>query len=87
MSESPELRVWTILLTSTVQSAVRGISYEVWAHNEADALRLALEDMHKRGETARLPARCEIGPRLAAQSELPQIRCRASQITRLCATM
>lgn len=83
MSENPELRVWTVLLSTASQFAIRGISYEVWAHDAAEATRLALEDMDRRGEIARDAGRCEIGPRLARQSEAPQVRFRASQVTRL----
>lgn len=81
MSTAPELRVWSILLSVEGGSAVRGISYEIWAHDEAQAAKLALDDVRSRGERARDALRCEIGPRLAQQAALPQVRFRASQMT------
>lgn len=82
MSAAPELRVWSILLSVEGGSAVRGVSYEIWAHDEAQAARLALDDVRSRGERARDVLHCEIGPRLAQQSAVPQVRFRASQMTR-----
>ncbi len=82
MSAAPELRVWSILLSIEAESAVRGISYEIWAHDEIEATKLALDDLHARGENACDVLRCEIGPRLAEQSQTPQVRFRASQMAR-----
>lgn len=82
MANGSELRVWTILLSVEAQSNLRGVSYEIWAHDEAQATKLALADARQRGESVRGVLQCEIGPILAQQSAEPQVRLRASQQTR-----
>lgn len=82
MAKGSELRVWTLLLSVDSQGDLRGVSYEIWAHDAAQAAMLALADAHQRGESVRSVLQCEIGPILAHQNAEPQVRLRASQRAR-----
>lgn len=82
MAKGSELRVWTLLLSVDSQADLRGVSYEIWAHDAAQAVDLALADARQRGESVRSVLQCEIGPILAEQSAEPQVRLRASQRAR-----
>ncbi len=82
MAKGSELRVWTLLLSVESQADLCGVSYEIWAHDAAQAAKLALADAHRRGESVRGVLQCEIGPILARQNAEPQVRLRVSQRAR-----
>lgn len=83
MTNPGVLRIWTLTLLLDAEGMTRTVAYDLWAHDEAEAARLALSDVALRGEKARDALRVELGPVVRAEGAEPQVRFRASRQVRL----
>lgn len=78
-----ELRAWMITLLVSFEGQTRTVAYEIWAHDEIEAARLALADIAARKEKALDAVRAERGGIIPLPDAEPQVRFRASQTARL----
>lgn len=78
-----ELRAWMITLLVSFEGRTRTVAYELWAHDEVEAARLALADIAARKEKALDAVRAERGGIIPLPEAEPQVRFRASQMARL----
>jgi hypothetical protein len=82
-SEPRTLRAWMITLLVSAEDRTRTAAYDIWAHDEVEAARLALADAAARHEKVLDAVRAERGPIVPLPDALPQVRFRASHTARL----